>query len=484
MPSVNGSKAASLDESADGMCGRPDRSGCARFRATASRRTVLQAGVLGGLGLSLGDMLRLEARAQERSTAAYTASGARAIEPKALSVIQLNLPGGFPHHESFDPKPEAPVEYRGSFGVIKTKHGDILSENLPKTAEVCDHVAIIRSVVGKIPDHGLATYHLFKGYPPTAVIDYPPMGSVVSHELGGRGVIPPYIAIPNAEGFVGGTGFLSSAYGPFELNADPGVKGFKVRDLSLPSGLALDRFDRRQKAREVIQRKIRRLEADPATLDTMDGFYQNAYGLLTSEQAQKAFGFEGEPEDSFKLYGSEVTGLVKGPDGRFHPKGLAERLILARRLVEAGSRFVTVTYGGWDSHVDVKRNCDDQMAPLDHAIAGLVTDLARRGMLDTTLVWVTSEFGRTPKVNSNSGRDHWARCYSMLMAGGGIAGGVIHGASDPVGGEPARDAVPLEHLQYTVYHLLGIDADKELVAFGTRPIEIIKDGALVKGILA
>jgi hypothetical protein len=444
---------------------------------------VLQAGVLGGLGLSLGDMLRLEARAQERSTAAYTASGARAIEPKALSVIQLNLPGGFPHHESFDPKPEAPVEYRGSFGVIKTKHGDILSENLPKTAEVCDHVAIIRSVVGKIPDHGLATYHLFKGYPPTAVIDYPPMGSVVSHELGGRGVIPPYIAIPNAEGFVGGTGFLSSAYGPFELNADPGVKGFKVRDLSLPSGLALDRFDRRQKAREVIQRKIRRLEADPATLDTMDGFYQNAYGLLTSEQAQKAFGFEGEPEDSFKLYGSEVTGLVKGPDGRFHPKGLAERLILARRLVEAGSRFVTVTYGGWDSHVDVKRNCDDQMAPLDHAIAGLVTDLARRGMLDTTLVWVTSEFGRTPKVNSNSGRDHWARCYSMLRAGGGIAGGVIHGASDPVGGEPARDAVPLEHLQYTVYHLLGIDADKELVAFGTRPIEIIKDGALVKGIL-
>ncbi|HBB75872.1 MAG TPA: DUF1501 domain-containing protein, partial [Planctomycetaceae bacterium] len=314
-----------MDESAGATHGHADRSGCAGFRATASRRTVLQAGVLGGLGLSLGDMLRLEARAQERSTAAYTAAGARAIEPKALSVIQLNLPGGFPHHESFDPKPEAPVEYRGSFGVIKTKHGDILSENLPKTAEVCDQVAIIRSVVGKIPDHGLATYHLFKGYPPTAVIDYPPMGSVVSHELGGRGVIPPYIAIPNSEGFVGGTGFLSSAYGPFELNADPGVKGFKVRDLSLPSGLALDRFDRRQKAREVIQRKIRRLEADPATLDTMDGFYQNAYGLLTSEQAQKAFGFEGEPEESFKLYGSEVTGLVKGPDGRFHPKGLAER---------------------------------------------------------------------------------------------------------------------------------------------------------------
>lgn len=460
-----------------------DQAGCPGFK-TVSRRSALQAGVLGGLGLSLGDFLRLEAQAEDAATAAYTAAGAKAIRAKAQSVIQLHLPGGFPHHESFDPKPEAPVEYRGSFGVIKTKHGDILSENLPKTAEVCDRVSIIRSVVGKIPDHGLATYHLFKGYPPTAVIDYPPMGSIVSHELGGRGVIPPYIAIPNQDGFVGSTGFLSSAYGAFELNADPGVKGFQVRDLSLPKDLPLDRFDRRQRARDVIQKKIRRLEADPATLDTMDGFYKNAYGLLTSEQAQKAFGFEGEPEASFKLYGSEVTGLVKGPDGKFHPKGLAERLILARRLVEAGTRFVTVTYGGWDSHVDVKKSCDDQMAPLDHAIAGLITDLAQRGMLDTTLVWVTSEFGRTPKVNGNSGRDHWARCYSMLMAGGGIAGGVIHGASDPVGGEPARDGVPLEHLQYTVYHLLGIDADKELVAFGTRPIEIIKDGALVKGILA
>jgi hypothetical protein len=446
----------------------------------------LQAGVLGGLGLSLGDFLRLEARAKDADTAAFSAVGARAIEAKALSVIQINLPGGFPHHESFDPKPEAPVEYRGSFGVIKTKHGDILSENLPRVAEICDRVAIIRSVVGKIPDHGLAMYHLFKGYTPTAVIDYPAMGSIVSHELGGRGVIPPYIASPSADTGYGefGTGFLSSEYGPFSLNADPQDRKFQVRDLSLPSGLTLDRFDRRQKAREVIQRKIRKLEADPATLDTMDSFYQNAYSLLTSEQAKKAFSFEGEPEESFDLYGSKVTGKVKDPGGRYLPKGLAERLILARRLVEAGSRFVTVTYGGWDSHIDVKKSCDGQMAPLDHGIAGLITDLARRGMLETTLVWVTSEFGRTPKVNANSGRDHWARCYSMLMAGGGIAGGVVYGASDPVGGEPARDAVPLEHLQHTVYNLLGIDAEKELVAFGTRPIEIIKDGALVKGILA
>ena len=444
------------------------------------RRQALQAGVLGALGLSMGDLFRLQAA----DKAAMTMEAGTKLRARAKSVIQIHLPGGFPHHESFDPKPEAPVEYRGSFGVIKTRHGDILSENFPKTAAICDDVTIIRSVVGKIPDHGLATYHLFKGYTPTAVIDYPAMGSIVSHELGGRGVLPPYIAIPNQDAYASTTGFLSSAYGPFELNADPGVKGFQVRDLSVPADLPIDRFERRQSVRDVIQRRIRRLEADASTLDTMDGFYKNAYGLLTSTEAQNAFSFEGEPQESFDLYGSAVTGTVKGPDGKYHPKGLAERLIIARRLVEAGTRFVTVNYGGWDSHVDVKRSCDDQMAPLDHAIAGLITDLKRRGLLDSTLVWVTSEFGRTPKVNGNSGRDHWARCYSMLMAGGGIARGLVYGASDPLGGEPVRDAVPLEHLQFTVYHLLGIDANKELLAFGTRPIEIIKDGELVKGILA
>jgi uncharacterized protein (DUF1501 family) len=156
---------------------------------------------------------------------------------------------------------------------------------------------------------------------------------------------------------------------------------------------------------------------------------------------------------------------------------------LARRLVEAGTRFVTVTYGEWDSHVDVRKNCLDQMPALDHAISGLVQDLAQRGMLDSTLFWVTTEFGRTPKVNVTGGRDHWARCYSMLLAGGGFARGLIYGASDATAAEPARDALPLEDLLTTIYHQIGIDADKELVAFGTRPIEIIKDGKLVKGLL-
>ncbi|MCE9603496.1 MAG: DUF1501 domain-containing protein [Planctomycetia bacterium] len=460
----------------------PNHRGCADFRRV-SRRQAMQVGVFGALGLTLSDLLRLEAAEPAGSGAFTQAAGSqKKSSAKALSVIQLNLGGGFPHHESFDPKPEAPAEYRGPFGVVKTKGGEIFSDKFPKTSAIADRLTVVRSVVGRIPDHALATYHLFTGYTPTTVIDYPQMASIVSHELGPRGELPPYIAIPSKGPFDGGTGFLSSTFGPFEINADAAQPKFKVRDFST-GGLAPERFQRRLGARDIVQGRLRDLEADATTLDTMDGFYKQACTLLTSEAAQKAFTLDGETEETFQLYGRDVPGLI-GPDLRYHPKGLAQRLILARRLVEAGTRFVTLSYGGWDSHVDLTKNCLDQMPALDHAIAGLIEDLDRRGMLDTTLFWLTSEFGRTPKINQTSGRDHWARCYSMLLAGGGFTRGQIYGASDSTGAEPARDAVPLEDLMFTIYHQLGIDADKELVAFGTRPIEIIKDGKLVKGLLA
>jgi hypothetical protein len=453
-------------------------SGCAGFRAL-SRRSAIQAGVFGALGLSLGDMLRLQAS----DKGAFTQESGQKKEAKALSVIQLHLGGGFQQQESFDPKPEAPVEIRGHFGVTKTASGDVLSDNFPRTISVADKVTIIRSLVGKIPDHGQATYHLFTGYTPTAVIDYPQMGSVVSHELGKRGELPPYIAIPNKNAYSGATGFLSSTYGPFETGADPAQQGYQVRDFKIPEGVSLERFDRRQTARQLVEQRIRSLEAAPSVLETMDDFYKQAYTVLTSPKAQAAFSLAEETADTKTLYGSEVVGL-RGPDNRFHPKGLAERLIVARRLVEAGVRFVTVTYGAWDCHVDVKSNSLDQMPALDAAIKGMVIDLDQRGLLDTTIFWVTSEFGRTPKVNGDGGRDHWARCYSNLIAGGGFARGKIYGASDATGAEPSRDALPLEDLLYTIYHQLGIDANKELLAFGTRPIEIINGGKLASGLLA
>jgi hypothetical protein len=444
-----------------------------------SRRRALQAGVAGGLGLSLADMLRLEAADND----AFTQAAGTQKEAKALSVIQLHLGGGFQQQESFDPKPEAPVEIRGSFGVTKSKTGDVLSDNFPETTKIADRITILRSLVGRVPDHGLATYHLFTGYPKTAVIDYPQMASIVSHELGKRGELPPYIAIPNKNSFSGGTGFISSAYGPFELGSDPGASNYKVRDFSLPGDVSKENFQRRLAARQIVEQRLRRQKVDPNTLETMDDFYQQAQTLLTSSEAQAAFRLDDESRATFDLYGREVVGL-KGPDNKYHPKGLAERLIVARRLVESGVRFVTVTYGSWDCHVDVRSNTLDQMPALDHAIAGLVTDLDQRGLLDSTIFWVTSEFGRTPKVNRDGGRDHHARCYSNLIAGGGFSRGQFYGSSDATGAEPARDAVLLESLMFTIYHQLGIDANKELLAFGTRPIEIIKNGKLVEGLLS
>jgi hypothetical protein len=442
------------------------------------RRQAIRVGVLGALGLSMGDLFRLQA-ADKRGT---TKQLGKKLEARALSVIQIHLPGGMQQQESLDPKPEAPVDIRGSFGVTKTKTGDLLSENFPQTAKITDKITLLRSVVGRVPDHTIATYHLFTGYTPTAVIDYPQMGSIVSHELGKRGELPPYVAIPTKHAFGGGTGFLSSAYGPFELNADPGDARYKVRDFSIPEGVPLERFDQRQTARQLVEKRLRGLEADPELLNTMDDFYKQAYTLLTSSRAQAAFTLAGASDADRKLYGSHVTGEI-GPGGNYYPKGLAEKLIVARQLVEAGVRFVTVNYADWDCHVDVKRCSLNHMPALDNGIAGLITDLDRRGLLDSTIVWVTTEFGRTPKVNKDSGRDHHARCYSMLVAGGGFTRGQVYGASDATGAEPARDALPLEDLICTLYHQLGINADKELLAFGTRPIEIAK-GKVVSGLLA
>ncbi|MFN6138434.1 MAG: DUF1501 domain-containing protein, partial [Planctomycetota bacterium] len=241
----------------------PDRSrisalGCQGF-LQLNRRDALRVGSLGALSLSLSDLFRLRASADDGQTAAYSAQSAKGQLPERIkSIIQLNLGGGFPQHESFDPKPEAPLEYRGPFGVVKTSNGDIFSDNFPKTAQIAKKLTVIRTIVGKVPDHGLATYHLSTGYTPTAVIDYPSMGAIISHELGPRGILPPYVAVPKRNAFAGNTGFLPSSFGAFEIGDDPAKgKNFQVRDFSLPQGISLDRFNRRNAARELIEKRIR-----------------------------------------------------------------------------------------------------------------------------------------------------------------------------------------------------------------------------------
>ena len=445
------------------------RHGCSGYRSIP-RRNIVLSGVCGALGLTLTDLLR--------SRAVAAADGHP--EPKAQSIIHLNLGGGFSGQESWDPKPEAPTEYRGPYNVLKTNTGEFFSDTLARTAKVADRFTVVRSVVGRIPDHGQATYHTFTGYLPTTVIDYPQMGSVVSRHFGSRKDMPPYVAIPALHGFTGGTGYLSSKYGAFQLNADPGGRGeFRVKDFSIPDSLSQERFERRRAAREIVEQNLKSRKADVDQLNTMDEFYQRAYTLLSSSEAQAAFAIKDEPQAMHDLYGNGY--ILKY---RNQPAAIGGRLLLARRLVAAGVRFVTVNYNGWDSHVDIKGTCDDKMPALDHAISGLITDLDQRGMLDSTLVLITSEFGRTPKINQTNGRDHWARVYPAMLAGGGITRGQIYGASDATASEPARDAVTLEDLLYTVYHLLGIDANQELLAFGTRPIEMIKGGKLIGRIIA
>jgi len=447
-----------------------------RYVTAFGRRSFIQVGMLGGLGLSLPQLFRCTARASE----VRSAGGSKLAEGPAKSVIQIILPGGLAHQESWDPKPEAPIEYRGPLGVVKTKiPGVVFSENLSHTAQIADKITVVRSITGRIPDHAQATYQMFTGYLPTPAIQHPSVGSVVSNQFGSRKNLPAYVGVPNVPPQAG-TGYLSSKFGAFELGADPGQRNFQVRDITLPKGITEERFERRRTAREAIEDHFRQAEANPAELDAMGEFYQQAYKLISSPEARKAFSLDGEPDAMTKLYGD-----YKSPRGG-RPLSIGRQLMLARRLVEAGVRLVTVMYSGtdgWDNHLRIKDAVADGMPAFDHAFAGLITDLDQRGLLDSTLVMVTSEFGRTPKINENAGRDHWARVYSYAVAGGGITKGQIYGASNATASEPDQNPVTVEDFLATVYHQVGINSTDRLLAPGGRPIDIVRDGKVVDGLI-
>jgi hypothetical protein len=286
--------------------------------------------------------------------------------------------------------------------------------------------------------------------------------------------VPPWIGVP-APATQAGTGYLPAKYGCFPLGTDPGKPDFRVRDVSLPGSVSAADFAKRRSLREVVENQFRKLETDGVAQSTMDEFHRKAFGLLSSEKAQAAFSMHGEPDSVKALYGCEK--YRGGRSKQFFT--VAERLILARRLVEAGARFVTVQYegdNGWDTHTRLADYFNDAMPAFDHAFAGLIADLEGRGLLESTLVMVMTEFWRTQKVN--------AKCFSMVLAGGGTTRGNIFGASDAIAAEPAKDAVTVEDYLATAYSLLGIDPTKRLMAPGDRPIDIIREAKIVKGILA
>jgi hypothetical protein len=414
-----------------------------------------------GFGLSLGDFFRLQARAELKNYAP--------IPAKADSVIHIYLPGGMAHQETFDPKPLAPIEYRGEMRSIDTKiEGEPFCETLPNVAKIADKITVIRSMTHGEAAHERGTHNMFTGYRPSPALQYPSFGSVVSHEYGPRNNLPPYVCIPSQPNEYAGTGYLSSSFSPFSLGADPATQGFRVQDLNLPGGIDDSRFATRRSVLEAVNDHFARKEKGDG-LAAMDTFYDRAYSLISSQKAREAFNIDAEPAKLREEYGLNSAG---------------QRMLMARRLVAAGVRMVTLTYGGWDMHAGIVKAMQNQMPSFDQAFAALIRDLERTGLLDRTLVMVSSEFGRTPKINKDAGRDHWPKVFSVVLAGGGIKKGYIHGASNATASEPERDPVGPEDLATTVYHQLGIVADKELMAPGNRPIEIVDGGKVIDELLA
>jgi hypothetical protein len=432
----------------------------AHFRRP-SRRSFLHVGFLGGLGLTLDHFFRLQA--------AHADPGAPSKEGKAKSVIHIFMPGGMAHQESWDPKPYAPIEYRGEMAPIPTKiEGVFFNECLKQTAQVADKICVCRSMTHGEAAHERGTHNMFTGYRPSPAIVFPSMGSVVSHEFGPRNNLPPYVCIPSMPTNFAGSGYLSSAYAPFSLGSDPANPGFTVQDLNLPGGVTPDRFTSRRTMLEAVNAHFAGKEkAD--NLEAMDTFYQRAYALISSQKAREAFNINAEPNPLRDEYGRNAAG---------------QRLLMARRLVEAGVRFVSLTYGSWDLHAGIKANTQAQLPAFDQAVAALVRDLDRRGLLDSTLIMISSEFGRTPKINASAGRDHWPKVFSVVLAGGGIKKGFAYGTSDATASEPENDPLNVEDLAMTVYHCLGIDGEKKLMSPGNRPIDIVRDGKVRKDLLA
>ena len=433
---------------------------------TPSRRDFVRVGALTAFGLGLADALRLR--------------GADVPPVRARSCILIWLDGGPSHLETFDLKPDAPAEVRGPFQPIDTAiPGVRICELLPQTARRLDQMAIIRSLTSPLGEHNFGAHYLLTGYKPSAALEYPSMGSVVAHVRGANDVLPRHVAVPDFRvggGKLAGQGFLPQAARPFGVGGDPAQPDFHVRDLDFFPGVDRERVDRRRQFVAALDQFSREVDAAPPAADA--GFEQ-AYRLVTSPDAKRAFDLSAEPEAVRQRYG---------------PRTIGQSCLLARRLVERGVPFVTVNNPGWDTHqnqyTQLKEGFTGAKVPvglipsLDLALTALIDDLHERRLLDETLVVVMGEFGRTPKLNTLGGRDHWPRVFSALVAGGGVRGGQVIGSSDHVGESPSDRPVTPADLACTIYTLLGIDPKHVLHTPDGRPVAVNADGQLIRGLIA
>ncbi len=445
---------------------------CDGFRRL-NRRGVLQVGGLGALGLGLDDLLR--------ARAAQAAVGRTRAAP-ADSVLLIWLSGGPSHQDLWDMKPEAPAEVRGEFKPIKTNVAGLeISELLPRVARHADKFAMLRGITHNRGEHEGAHVWQLTGYKPVRPFfalrdpsqDQPSLGSVVVQELGPRNALPPYICVPVASYNGAYNAFLSRRCAPFEVNGDPNSDKFDVRDLARAAAVDENRFERRRRLLGRVEQGFRDHDAVVESLAARDTHYAQAYDLVGSAHLRGAFDLRQEPSALRDAYGRNVLG---------------QSCLLARRLIEHGARFVTIdtTYWGmyWDTHDNNFKTLRETHGPnLDAAYSALLEDMTRRGLLDRTLVLVMSEFGRTPKVNAQAGRDHWPACNAALFAGAGIKTGQVLGGSDREAAYPEGIGYTPEEVVATIYSLLGIDAAKEYRDHLDRPWRIAT-GEPIRALLA
>ncbi len=445
-----------------------------RCSTALDRRSFLGIGLLGSMGLSLGDLIKSESRAES-----VPGGGAR-----PNSVIILWMRGGPSHIDMWDPKPDAPAEIRGEFGVIPTKvPGISLTDQLPMCARIMDRWSLVRSLSHDDPGHSTADQICFTGYkagPESDTNIQPSCGSIVARQVGGiTPDLPAYVMIPR---MVPGTGsaYFGAAYKPFETEADPARPGpFRLPGLSLPQGVTLDRFGGRRALFEQFDRLREGVEAS-GPVDSLDRCYAQAWDILTSPRARAAFDLDSEPRGVRERYGF-MPAFDPGAANRCGAPAWSQRVLLARRLVEAGVRLVTVDLRWWDTHVKNFESLRLGFLPrFDRAYSALIEDLDRLGLLDTTLVVAWGEFGRTPLINKDAGRDHYPSVFSAAVAGGGVRGGLVVGSSDSKGAFPNANPKSPQDILATIYRHLGVDVTAHhLDQFG-RPTRVLPSGSPIE----
>ncbi len=424
-----------------------------------ARRDFLKVGFLASAGLSLSHYLRL-------------AEAGEVQAGKAESAIFINLQGGPSHLDTFDLKPEAPSEYRGSFKPIKTNVSGIeISEHLPNLAKCADKYAILRGVTHTLGAHQLGTEYVNTGNRPLPSLEYPGYGAVVTKEKAAPEDLPPFVAIPNS---AQRAGFLGVKYAPLNTAATPRPGApFSVRGIALGNGLTVAEVEKRQSLLRDLDTAFRGFEENSQLLEGLDRFSQQAYSIITSKRTRAAFDVSQESPGFAKPFGEDPFGMS---------------CLLATRLVESGVRFVTVSLGGWDTHQDNFTRLKTNLLPkLDVGLAALLNGLDQKGLLSKTAVFVTGEFGRTPKINTRSaegGRDHYPRCMFMLMAGGAVRGGQVVGASDDKATAPKNEGYSPDDVASSFYYNLGIDHTKEYHSDTGRPITIVRDGNVIRPLFA